>query len=68
MIVDDTDWTDVERALDDYLAGQPRARRLLTIEGKDRGFPQWWEGMQVLVWDGDGRSAGPTRGLSPCAS
>jgi protein O-GlcNAc transferase len=52
LIVDDTDWTDVERALNDYLAGQPRARRLLTIEGKDRGFPQWWEGMQVLVWDG----------------
>lgn len=52
MIVDDTDWTDVERALDDYLAAQPRARRLLTIDGKDRDFPQWWEGMQVLVWDG----------------
>jgi len=50
MIVDDTDWVDVERALDDYLASQPRARRLLTIEGKDRGFPQWWEGTQVLEW------------------
>ena len=25
---------------------------VLTIEGKERGFPQWWEGMQVLVWDG----------------
>jgi len=35
----------------DYLAGQPRARRILTIDGKDRGFPQWWEGMQVLVWE-----------------
>ena len=51
VIVDDTDWTDVERAMDDYLAQQPRARRLLTIDGKDRGAPQWWEGMQVLVWD-----------------
>ena len=52
LIVDDTDWDDVARAMDDYLAGQPSARRLLTIEGKERGFPQWWEGMQVLVWDG----------------
>ena len=52
VIVDDTDWTDVERALDDYLAEQPRARRLLTIDGTHRGPPQWWEGMQVLVWDG----------------
>jgi hypothetical protein len=52
MIVDDTDWTDVERAMDDYLAGQPRAKRILTIDGKSRGFPHWWEGMQVLVWDG----------------
>jgi predicted O-methyltransferase YrrM len=52
VIVDDTDWDDVDRALDDYLAEQPRARRLLTIDGKSRGAPQWWEGMQVLVWDG----------------
>jgi len=51
VIVDDTDWDDVERAMDAYLAEQPRARRLLTIEGNTRGAPQWWEGMQVLVWD-----------------
>jgi predicted O-methyltransferase YrrM len=50
LIVDDTDWTDVERAMDDYLADQPRAQRILTVEGKSRGFPQWWEGMQVLRW------------------
>lgn len=54
LIVDDTDWADVERAMDAYLAEQPRARRLLTVDGKDRGFPHWWEGMQVLVWDGAG--------------
>ena len=52
MIVDDADWDRVARAMDDYLAAQPRARRLLTIDGKDRGQPWWWEGMQVLVWDG----------------
>jgi predicted O-methyltransferase YrrM len=52
IIVDDTDWERVERAMDDYLAAQPRARRILLLEGKDRGAPQWWEGMQVLVWDG----------------
>ena len=51
LIVDDTDWDDVDRAMDDYLAEQPRARRILTIDGKSRGAPQWWEGMQVLVWD-----------------
>ena len=52
MIVDDTDWADVERAMNDYLAAQPRARRILTLDGKDRGAPQWWEGMQVFVWEG----------------
>ncbi len=52
VIVDDTDWEDVDRAMDDYVAEQPRARRILTIDGKSRGAPQWWEGMQVLVWDG----------------
>ena len=50
MIVDDTDWTDVERAMDAYLAEQPHASRILTIDGKSRGQPQWWEGMQVLRW------------------
>ena len=51
VIVDDTDWDDVERAMNDYVASQKRARRVLTIDGKSRGAPQWWEGMQVLVWD-----------------
>jgi predicted O-methyltransferase YrrM len=50
MIVDDTDWERVERAMDAYLAEQPRATRILTIDGKTRGQPQWWEGMQVLRW------------------
>ena len=50
VVVDDTDWERVDRAMDDYLAGQPRARRILTIDGKSRGFPHWWEGMQVLEW------------------
>ena len=50
IVVDDTDWDHVERAMDDYLAQQPRARRILTLAGKSRGAPQWWEGMQVLVW------------------
>jgi protein O-GlcNAc transferase len=51
VIVDDTDWEHVDRAMDDYLASQPCARRILSIDGKSRGAPQWWEGMQVLVWD-----------------
>jgi len=50
LIVDDTDWEQVGRAMDDYLAEQPRARRILTLDGKDRSAPQWWEGMQVLEW------------------
>ena len=52
VVVDDTDWDDVARAMDDYVAEQPRARRLLTLDGKDRSASQWWEGMQVLRWDG----------------
>jgi predicted O-methyltransferase YrrM len=51
IIVDDTDWDDVERAMDAYLAEQPRARRLVAVDGKSKGAPQWWEGMQVLGWD-----------------
>jgi predicted O-methyltransferase YrrM len=52
VIVDDTDWEEVDRALTDYFATQPRARRLVTIDGDRRGQQWWWEGMVVLVWDG----------------
>jgi predicted O-methyltransferase YrrM len=52
MIVDDSDWDDVSRAIDDYVAEQPRARHLLTVDGKERGLPHWWEGMAVLEWVG----------------
>jgi predicted O-methyltransferase YrrM len=51
VIVDDTDWERVERAVEDYLAQQPRAIEILRIDGKDRGSPHWWEGMRVLRWD-----------------
>jgi predicted O-methyltransferase YrrM len=51
VIVDDTDWDQVTQAMDDYLAQQPRARRILTLDGKSRGAAQWWEGMQVLAWE-----------------
>jgi predicted O-methyltransferase YrrM len=54
VIVDDSDWDEVGRAMEAYLAEQPRVRRILTIDGGTRGAPQWWEGMQVLVWDGSG--------------
>jgi predicted O-methyltransferase YrrM len=51
VIVDDTDWERVERAVDDYLEQQPRATEILKIDGKDRGHPEWWEGMRVIRWD-----------------
>jgi protein O-GlcNAc transferase len=51
VIVDDTDWERVERAVDDYLAAQPRATEIYRVDGKDRGHPEWWEGMRVLRWD-----------------
>ena len=51
VIVDDTDWERVERAVDDYLAQQPRATEIFRADGNDRGHPEWWEGMRVLRWD-----------------
>jgi hypothetical protein len=52
VIVDDSDWQQVQDALRDYLAGQPRARLLVEIGGSDHGQPQWWSGMAVLAWAG----------------
>jgi predicted O-methyltransferase YrrM len=51
VIVDDTDWERVGRAVDDYLAAQPRATEIYRVDGKDSGHPEWWEGMRVLRWD-----------------
>ena len=50
VIVDDTDWERVERAVDDYLAAQPQATEIWRVDGKDRGRPEWWEGMRVLCY------------------
>jgi predicted O-methyltransferase YrrM len=50
LLVDDSDWEQVDRAIRDYLAGQPRARLLLKIEGAAAGRPQWWDGVSVLAW------------------
>jgi predicted O-methyltransferase YrrM len=50
LIVDDTDWPQVARAMRDYLARQPRAELLVRLDGKDHGQPWWWEGVQVLRW------------------
>ena len=54
VIVDDTDWPQVARAIDDYLAEQPRAQRVLSLPGNDKGSPQWWEGVEVLRLAGPG--------------
>jgi predicted O-methyltransferase YrrM len=50
LIVDDSDWERVERAIADYVAAQPRVRELVRIEGKERGHPEWWEGVTILAW------------------
>lgn len=50
LIVDDSDWEQVDRAIRDYLATQPRARSLLLVEGSSRDMPWWWEGMHVIEW------------------
>jgi len=50
VIVDDTDWPQVARAIDDYVAAQPGMRRVLSLPGSHQGSPQWWEGVDVLCW------------------
>jgi predicted O-methyltransferase YrrM len=51
VVVDDTDWERVERAVDDYAASQPRVTEIFRADGKDHGHPEWWEGMRVFRWD-----------------
>jgi predicted O-methyltransferase YrrM len=53
LVVDDSDWERVARAVDDYVAAQPRAREIYRADGGDApgGSPDWWKGMRVLRWD-----------------
>jgi protein O-GlcNAc transferase len=53
LIVDDSDWEQVGRAIRDYLAAQPQARMLIEIEGVAADRPWWWEGVAVLAWEPD---------------
>jgi hypothetical protein len=53
LIVDDTDWEQVEQATRDYLEQQSKARLLVWIPGKDNGYPHWWEGVKVFAWESD---------------
>ena len=54
LVVDDTDREKVERAVeravDDYLAGQPRATEVFRAQGEAHGHPEWWEGVRALRW------------------
>jgi predicted O-methyltransferase YrrM len=50
IVVDDADWESVSAATRRYLEEQPRARRLFDLPGKDKGFPWWWRGVDVLAW------------------
>ena len=52
VIVDDTDWPQVARAIEAYLESQPRVQRVLSLPGSDKGSPQWWEGVEALRWTG----------------
>jgi predicted O-methyltransferase YrrM len=51
LLVDDADWSVVGRAVADYLAGAPRARELLRLDGVYHDRPWWWEGVAVIGWE-----------------
>jgi protein O-GlcNAc transferase len=50
LVVDDSDWERVARAIRDFLAEEERARLVLDLEGSSHGQPQWWEGVQAVAW------------------
>lgn len=48
VVVDDSDWERVARAVRDFLAGEPGARLVLDLPGRTHGQPHWWEGVQAI--------------------
>jgi hypothetical protein len=54
LIVDNYDWEGPRRAVQQYLAMQPRARLLVAVAGAAEGQDWWWDGTAVVAWDGTG--------------
>ena len=50
VVVDDSDWDEVRSAIDDYVAGQPRATLVVDVAGAGGNQDWWWDGMAVLAW------------------
>lgn len=50
LICDNADRPAVGRAIDDWLAEQPRAQLVLELGGRTRGQPWWHDGIRVLRW------------------
>jgi predicted O-methyltransferase YrrM len=51
IVVDDADWERVRRAVDLFVAEDPRVRLAERIVGRGEDQPQWWDGMDLLVWN-----------------
>jgi Methyltransferase domain len=50
LIADDTDFDLVGAAVRNYRVQRPNVTSLLRLEGKDKGQPCWWEGVEVMEW------------------
>jgi predicted O-methyltransferase YrrM len=50
IVIDDADWERVRKAIELFLAEEPRARLAERIAGRDYDQPQWWSGMDLLAW------------------
>jgi predicted O-methyltransferase YrrM len=49
LIVDDSDWDEVRKAIDSYLAAQPRATLVADVAGAGGSQDWWWDGMAALA-------------------
>ncbi len=50
IVIDDSDWTDVCAASEQFVAETPGAELALRIDGRARAQSWWWHGMDLVEW------------------
>lgn len=51
LVVDDANHPPVRQATWDFLAANPAARLILEVQTPENGYPDFWNGLQVLAWE-----------------
>jgi hypothetical protein len=53
VLVDDTNWEEPRRAVEEFCAGRPEARLALSLPTPGLTHPSFWNGLTAIDWKRD---------------